>query len=485
MEAPDSLSRPMVTAIDRRQRIDLIETWGGGVEIVRILTLGFFGVLMWLSISHDDIALPGARLADEGASIYVARLMGLKVLDLLALIAAGGTLLYLVLRRRIEVSDYHRSVGLMLAVYAVAGLIGFIYAYVFDYPLERWYQDAQQTLYFALFFLMTFHLTESRRSWQVLFILFLLFLGLKNIIILERLFSGVGKVLGVFGVRTTQSSDAAVFPALFAIGIPLLLHPRVSAWLKAFLAASLTVYLFNALISFGRTVWVVLLLLTVYYLIAMDRTTRRSFVAVIIATSLVALALVLTLFPRFFALASWKFQTIFDWSVRGDRSNATRTLEVLNIFSRLFEHGALFHGMGLGAWWDDRYYTLLPDAGSGFTGKSRYYMAHLWVVEQMLKVGLIGVAVYWYAVLRIVRTAFRHWRVLPVSSIERTLLFGLSAAFLAIMLTNTDLVKVYLLMGIVLGLLARFAVFVDAGTPPVSILLRHSGPNVQLSRSAE
>ncbi len=475
----------MVTAIDRRQRIELIEAWGGGVEIVRILTLGFFVALMWLAISHDDIALPGARLADEGSSIYVARLMGLKVLDLLTLIAAAGTSLYLLLRRRMVVTDYHRSVGLMLAVYAVAGLIGVVYAYVYDYPLERWYQDAQQTLYFALYFLIVFHLTESKKSWQLLFLLFLLFLGLKNIIILERLFSGVGKVLGVFGVRTTQSSDAAVFPALFAIGIPLLLHPRVSPWLKAFLAASLTVYVFNALISFGRTVWVILLFLTVYYLFTLDRRSRRSFVVVLSATSLVALALVLTLFPRFFALASWKFRTIFDWSVQGDRSNATRTLEVLNIFSRLFEQGALFHGMGLGAWWDDRYYTLLPDGGSGFAGKSRYYMAHLWVVEQMLKVGLMGLVVYWYAVVRIVRTAYRHQQALPANSPQRALMLGLSAAFLAIMLTNTDLVKVYLLLGIVLGLLARCAVFLDAGTPPVSILLRRSDSHVQLSRSAE
>jgi len=475
----------MVDSIDRRHRMDLLDAWGGGVELVRMCSLGLFIVLMWLAITHDDIALPGVRVADEGSSIYVARVMGVKVLDLLALITSGATLLFLVLRRRVEISSYHRFAGLMLGVYAVAGLIGFAYAFVYDYSLERWYQDAQQTLYFVLCFLLTFYLTESRKSWQLLFVLFLVFLGLKNFMILERLFLGIGKVLGVFGVRTTQSSDAAVFPALFAIGILLLLHPRVASWLKVFLAASLTVYVFNALISFGRTVWVILMFLTVYYLFTMDRPTRRVFIGVIGATVVVALTLVLTLFPRFFALASWKFQTIFDWSVQGDRSNATRTLEILNIFSRLFEHGALFHGMGLGAWWDDRYYALLPDAGSGFAGKTRYYMAHLWVLEQMLKIGLVGVAVYWYAVLRIVRTAHVHLRSLPVTSPDRMLLLGLSSAFLAIMFTNTDLVKVYLLMGVVLGLLARLASFLDAGISPTSALLRHSRSNVQLARSAE
>ncbi|MBI5215674.1 MAG: hypothetical protein HY960_07960 [Ignavibacteriae bacterium] len=354
---------------------------------------------------------------------------------------------------------------IVFGVYATAGVIGFIYGLFYDYHWERWYQDFQQTLYFVGYFFVTFYVLSSQRRWYWFLGLFVGFLGLKNIIIFQRLFEGTGRMLGEFGMRTTQSADAAIFPLFFILGLVLILHQRTNFWIKLTLISVLVIYLFNLLIGFGRTIWVVLPVLALYIFFEIDKQQKRKLVLSSILFLTLSIGMALFFFPRYFDLFFWKFSSIFDWSVQGDRSNATRLLEILNIGFRLFDQFAVFHGMGLGAWWDDRFFQLLPDAASGFMGKTRFHTAHLWIVQQWLKIGLIGIVVYWWTISKMFLKARTIMKSINGNEINRMLLLALNAGFIGLFFASTDFVKVFLVVGVVSGMIARLCFFILQNKP--------------------
>ncbi|TAK60583.1 MAG: hypothetical protein EPO24_06550 [Bacteroidetes bacterium] len=127
----------------------------------------------------------------------------------------------------------------------------------------------------------------------------------------------------------------------------------------------------------------------------------------------------------------------------------------MNITYRLFDQMAIFHGMGLGAWWDDKVYSLLPDAASGFMGKSRFYVAHVWIVQQLLKIGLIGVIIYWWTMFRMFRKTMQISKLIARKDFKRMLLIALNASFAGLMFASTDFPKVFLIVGVILGVIAR------------------------------
>jgi hypothetical protein len=336
----------------------------------------------------------------------------------------------------------------MLATYLYAGIVGFLYSFGLRYDYTYWVQDLQQTLYMAGFFLITYILVDTKNRWRLFLVTILAVMAVKNVVILSNTFSGVGKAIGDWAFRASQNSEFAYFPMMFFPFLLLLLR-RGSVLLRLLLALLVAIYLVNSLLGIYRTVWVMLILGTMALLILLPRQSRIVLSAVIGVGLTLSLAVISVLFPRFLELAwNFKFASIFDWSVYGERSNSTKLLEIVNVWDYVLSHFAFLHGMGLGAWWDDSARRLLPDGGSGFTHKTRFQSTHMWYVTQFLKLGLLAMVVYWGAVWHILRTTLRGLRSLPWDRWETQVLLGWFIGLLCAFVSSADFVRLFLMVGV-------------------------------------
>ena len=121
--------------------------------------------------------------------------------------------------------------------------------------------------------------------------------------------------------------------------------------------------------------------------------------------------------------------------------------------------------MGLGLV-DDSAARLLQDYGSGFTFKWRYHSTHMLYVTQLLILGLIGTVLYWFAFYRIFRFNLRSWRGAAVRSWEGHAVLGLLVGLLCAVISSADFVRMFLVMGINIGILTSYAtLFADRPAP--------------------
>ncbi|TAK63409.1 MAG: hypothetical protein EPO24_04315, partial [Bacteroidetes bacterium] len=116
-------------------------------EVVEVISFCVFLVTIFFVVYHDDIQLRFLGHNVEFPTIYNVRFLGLKVLDWLSATIFIFLSLSLFTRKEIEVSFFHKEILVIFTIYGVAGIIGFFYGMIYDYPFERWYQDFQQTLY--------------------------------------------------------------------------------------------------------------------------------------------------------------------------------------------------------------------------------------------------------------------------------------------------------------------------------------------------
>lgn len=418
---------------------------------------GFFALILALAavVYFDDIQIVG-RSSEEVPTIYNVRILGIKIIDAISLGLAFLLALYLVLRERFDTSSFHTNIAIIFLVYCYAGLVGFAYSFFYRYDYTIWVQDFQQTIYMVGFFLLTFHFLDTKRKWTIFAICFLAFLAAKNVLILYWSLTGVGKMIGEWAFRASQNSEFAYFPMMF-FPILLLALKGKSFKLKLLCVLISLVYLFNSFVGIYRTVWVMLILGSVYLFFQLEFRTRLRLLFFSTLFLAGTLAFVTTLFPRFLELAwNFKFASIFDWSLSGDRSNATRLLEIVNVTNHVFSNFAFLQGMGLGAWWDDSARRLLPDLGSGFTYKTRFHTTHMWYLTQLLKLGIIAMAFYWAAIYKMFRTASRYARRMPWDRWEKSILVGLNIGLLCAFISSADFVRLFLFIGINLGLIASF-----------------------------
>lgn len=419
------------------------------------LGIGMFVLVLGMVSYFDDIQLV-ATTAQEVATIYNVRVVGLKIVDWIALSLGAITLWYLSFKREVRWEPFHRDITTIFLVYCYAGVVGFIYSFSRSYDYLIWVQDFQQTLYMVGFSLVTFHLIDSKTKWKVCVVSFLVFLAAKNVMILGLSLAGVGKAIGDWAFRASQNSEFAYFPMMFFPLLLLLIKQR--GWLlRLGISIIVFVYLFNSLLGIYRTVWVMLMLGGAYLLMQLDKRTRFGLIMIggIFLTGL--LLTIGLLYPRFLELAwGFKFASIFDWSLDGDRSNATRMLEVINIVHHVFGNFAFVHGMGLGAWWDDSARRLLPDLGSGFTYKTRFHTSHMWYLTQFLKLGLVAMIFYWMAVYRMFKRVSDHVKTMSWLSWEKSALLGLNIGLLCAFISSADFVRLFTFIGINLGLTASY-----------------------------
>jgi hypothetical protein len=428
-------------------------------EIVRDLvgSVGFFFLLVVVAliVYFDDIQLV-AQTAQEIPTIYNVRIAGIKVIDALSIGLVLLLLIYLVLKSNLETSAAHRWLFIISLVYLYAGVVGYIYSFFYHYDYLVWIQDVQQTVYLLGFFLVTFYFVNTARRWKIFSISFIGLLAAKNGLILYHSALGIGKTIGDWAIRSSQNAEFAFFPMMFFVLLLLLLRSKSLAHRIGYLSL-ISIYLANSLLGIYRTVWVMLIFGLVYLLAQLESRKRWQLTFSIVAILAIVLYYVSLMYPRFLKLAwTFKFASIFDWSVHGDRSNSTRLLEVTNVLDRVFSQSAFLQGMGLGAWWDDSARRLLPDFGSGFTYKTRFTTTHMWYLTQILKLGFIGTCVYWWSMYKIVHSVAKYIRTMSWEQWEKSMMLGLNVGLIAAFLSSADFVRLYQVIGINLGMTASY-----------------------------
>lgn len=419
--------------------------------------LGFLWLLITVAavIYFDDIQIT-QYTADEVPTIFNVRIAGLKVMDLMSIALIGLSVLYIALRGSFEITMYHRTLFILMGVYGYAGIVGYINSFIYRYDYVIWIQDFQQIIYYFGFFLVTFSLLNTKTKWNIFAIFFVVVMGLKNIFITYKTIMGEGKIFGDWAIRASQNSEFAYFPMMFFTLFALFLY-RKNLLLKIVIALVVFLYLFNSLIGIYRTVWVILILGTMYFFYHLTPNIRRKTMFSMGVFITLALMIIASIFPRFLDLAwNYKFASIFEWKVYGDRSNATRVLEMINVSDYIFRHFAFLQGMGLGAFWDDAARRLLPDGGSGFSFKTRFHTTHMLILTQFLKLGLIATFVYWFSVGRLFIHMAKKIRSMAWEQWEKCILVGMNVGFFCGYVSSADFVRLFLIMGINLGITASY-----------------------------
>lgn len=421
-------------------------------SLIGWLTFASFIAAMAAIIYFDDIQITATQY-QETPTIYNVRIFGgIKIIDGISILLVILLTTYQFFNQTIAISPHHKYIVTIFLVYCYASMVGFIYSFFYRYDYQIWLQDFQQTIYMVGFYFLTFYILDTKAKWKIFIILFLSMLALKNMLILQSSLMGVGKAIGGWAFRASQNAEFAYFPMLFFPLLILMLH-KASLTLKLLLGMILLVYLFNSLIGIYRTVWVMLMVGLFYLIIKLEADKR----ILLILSGILVLALILfvieQLFPKFLSLAwNYKFASIFEWSVEGDRSNATRRLELVNVTSHVFKNFAFLHGMGLGAWWDDSARRLLPDLGSGFTYKTRYYNTHMWWLTQFLKLGLIPLIIYWLSVYKMFHSIEMFVKKMSWDNWEKSVLMGLNIGLLCSFVSSADFVRLFLMIGVNLGI---------------------------------
>jgi len=424
-------------------------------DIVGSVGFSFLLVVVALIVYFDDIQLV-AQTAQEIPTIYNVRIGGIKIIDALSIGLVLLLLIFLVLKSNLATSVAHRWIFAITLVYLYAGVVGYIYSFIYQYDYLIWIQDVQQTVYLVGFFLVTFYFVNTARRWKIFSISFIGLLAAKNGLILSRSALGIGKTIGDWAIRSSQNAEFAFFPMMFFVLLLLLLRSKSFVHRIGYLSL-IFIYLANSLLGIYRTVWVILILGLAYLLTQLESRKRLQLIFSIVAILAIVLYYVSIMYPRFLKLAwTFKFASIFDWSVHGDRSNSTRLLEVTNVLDRVFSQSAFLQGMGLGAWWDDSARRLLPDFGSGFTYKTRFTTTHMWYLTQILKLGAIGTCLYWYSMYKMVHSVAIYVRAMSWERWEKSMILGLNVGLIAAFLSSADFVRLYQIIGINLGMTASY-----------------------------
>ncbi|MFZ4618996.1 MAG: hypothetical protein ACOYNS_00445 [Bacteroidota bacterium] len=422
--------------------------------------VGIFGFTCFLLtvaaiIYFDDIQITDFT-SQEVPTIYNMRIAGFKILDFISLSLFSIVICAVVLKGTFEVNIFHRTFFILLGIYCYAGFVGFIYSFIYQYDYVVWMRDFQQIIYYFGFFLITYIFLDSKRKWNVFVISLVTFMALKNVFITYKTFMGEGKIFGDWAIRASQNSEFAYFPMMFFSLFALILYRKNTA-LKIAVGLIVFLYLFNSLIGIYRTVWVILILGTMYFFTLLTPMVRRRTSVYMIVFISLALMIISAIFPRFLALAwNYKFASIFEWKVEGDRSNATRVIEIMNVFDYIFRHYSFLQGLGLGAFWDDAARRLLPDGGSGFMFKTRFYTTHMFMLTQFLKLGFVATFIYWFSIGKLFLYILRRIKAIPWERWEKCILIGMHVGFFCGYISNADFVRMFLLMGINLGLTARY-----------------------------
>lgn len=431
-----------------RKRILLYEMIGAFGFVFLILSMATI-------IYFDDIQIT-LNGATEEPSIFNIRIAGLKLLDLLALILTVILLLQFIVHQKIIVTRFHYHIITLFAIYAVAGVVGFIYSFWLRYDYLDWLQDLQPFLYLNGFFFYTFYFVTTKKRWYYFVGAFIAFMAAKNILILYKSLSGTGISMFFGIIRSSQNSEFSYFPMMFFPLVILLFHTMKTRY-RSLIILCVSVYLANTVMGMVRTVWVILAVGMIYLFMQLDRkyTLRISgFIIVLLLMFVVALELIFPTSMEY--LWKVKFLSIIDWNFSGNLSNAIRMVQIVNVWDWVISNFAFLQGMGLGAWWEETARRMLPNVSTEYHLRAHFRKTDVLIVTQFLKIGLIGIIIYWYTIYKIVRDTKALINQIPYEDVDRKILLGLLIGLMCGFLSQADFVRLFLMIGICVGIIASY-----------------------------
>lgn len=389
--------------------------------------------------------------------LYYHKVLGLDILDYLTFGLIVLAFVHVLLERRILVTKFHKYLFIILFIYGIAMINGFVYGQVFRYPYKKWFQDIQQVSYLFVYFTVVFAVCRSSQRWQWIFRFLIIFALLKNLTVLADFLGGRGIQLIHTTTITAKGADAMLLSILFYPVITYLVWGEKRRYVKLLYLIPLFLFLLNSLTNVGRTVW--LLLIVSFGYLLYEAGFRRGIKILLLVTLILVLVIgyLQVQYPRFVSFARWRLVSTLNLSIsRENLSNATRVMEIKNILHRLFKYASFIQGMGLGAWWDDQRY-LLPagDVASGFVGKTRFFHTHLWFLTQLLKIGLVGTVIYWTLISKMLWITRRKFLTLKRSNPYRLRLLALNVIFFNLAFCAAGFLRLFICMGVILALMAR------------------------------
>lgn len=408
-----------------------------------------------LSIIYFDDLQITLHGSPEVPTIFNVRIGGLKVLDVLSIMLWVIWIAAQLFSPAVQVSPFHRYIFTILLVYCYAGMIGFIYSFWYGYDYLDWFQDIQPFFYMTAFFLFTYDFINGQRQWSFFVFIFLATMIIKNIIILFKSLSGSGISMFYGIIRASQNSEYTYFPFMFFV-LVLIIFQRTRGIIKMSAIASVAVYLLNTVLSMVRTTWVLLFAGLVVLLTHIEFPERLKIIGTVLlllGTFIVVLNIVIPSSVEY--LWEERVMSIFEWNYSGNLSNAMRLIQITNVWDRVMSHYAFIHGMGLGAWWDESARRMLPNESSEYHLRAKYRRTDILMVTQFLKLGLIGMVVFWWAAYKIFDTAVKFSSSLSKNTVEYAVVLGFSIGLFFAFLTQADFVRTFLIIGVGVGIIAR------------------------------
>ncbi|OQY28952.1 MAG: hypothetical protein B6244_05280 [Candidatus Cloacimonetes bacterium 4572_55] len=400
----------------------------------------------------------------EPTFLYTYKVLGLDIVDYLTLFLIFVTLFIILYSGKIAVTSFHRGIQIILIIYLAGLLNGYFYGFFLDYPFIKQLQSFQPVFYLIVYFYGAYILCHNLIRWNILYLVLISLVGLFNIKLLIDMLTGKTVILGEFAFTAIVGTDAAIL-ALFFFPFLISFFVQKGKWhYKIIWGIFILTYFVVVIGNRGRTVIATFLVSSIILLYEFDWRARFKYLLSIGLSIFFVMMMLTLIFPNFITHMQGRLTSIVNFSKSTNNlSNATRAVEMQNVFHRVFAYGSPLLGMGVGAWWDDDEYQLLAgDKGSGFIGEKKYFSTHLLFVTQILEVGFIGTMIFWILMAHFffrTRSAMIKVKNHPyyfsmILSLNLTFF-----SFLGSQMVNSQ--KLMMFIGIILALMSRITEFVE------------------------
>ncbi len=280
-----------------------------------------------------------------------------------------------------------------------------------------------------------------------------------------KYFLGVGQEAGA-NVRAVVDSARNLFPYLIFLGITasLFLKKNSTRYLLIFFGL---LGAFNV-ISYASRGNILALFIGLVVLLYIIYTQNRKVLARVKPNKIIIIFTILVLFsvglmnylrPGSLDYLLWKISS-YTTFLEGQKitSAGTRWLELKNIVPYLWNNGNILWGEGLGGWFSDIYYPY----SESLYGRHAYddiwiergtlYKPHGTPLFILLKMGVVGILIYYGLLIRIIQRCIKVVRSSLV--LDNRLIISTIAATLPLLYLKNFSSKMQIVMGILVGIIA-------------------------------
>ncbi|MBI5806603.1 hypothetical protein HZA73_11285 [candidate division TA06 bacterium] len=422
---------------------------------------------LWVAIAaaiiYDDRQISEtvlSRLHFQSPTIFNIRIAGLQIVDWMLLALALRVLMVLLAKwneRQHLHNWFKRPVVWGLAVATVPYVYSLVIAFALGNPWKEMLQDMQNHGYLLLMAGVSFAVMNSFEQARKTVFWLLGWLSIKTVVLLIRYLTGEGfSWMSVF--RVTISSDSILLLILVGAMLFLSLNNK-GLWrisLSYLAIASLSCFILFTVA--GRTAMVLLFVQIALLSLFIPAKARLwfSFSLFLIIASLILY--LTTSNPELAKFYWWRISSIFVWKStalgQGGQalSNTVKVLEIKNVCALLRHEGALLLGLGQGASWTTKYYQIpalyLNDAYA--PGEVKHFSTHLQLLSQLLKMGIMGVVLYWAGIVgslvQMFRASLRY---------KKDALIIVSLGMIPLLFNMSNYERLYLFTGLFFGVAVK------------------------------